>query len=184
MAKRSKETITLGSGKIYLAEFTGEVPETAQLETEANLFAYIQGGAELSYEAEYHEASDDLGFVKKTKITKESATLKLGLLTWTGNTIEKLAPTARVTEDKAKGTRITKVGGAGNDNGKKYIARFLHEDKQDGNVRITIVGKNKAGFTLKFDKDNETVVDMEFGAQPGLDKEGTLIILEEEIDNQ
>lgn len=61
-----------------------------------------------------------------------------------------------------------------------YVIHFVHEDKTDGDVRVTIVGKSEAGFTLAFAKDKETVVDAEFKAKPH-DKDGTLIIYEEDM---
>lgn len=64
---------------------------------------------------------------------------------------------------------------------KKYLLRFVHKDTQDGNIRVTIVGNNQAGFTIAFAKDSETVIDAEFKAQP-MDKEGTLILYTEDID--
>ena len=94
-------------------------------------------------------------------------------MTWCGTTLEKLCQTARVTEDKTKGIRTVKIGGIGNATGKKYLLRFVHKDTQDGNIRVTIVGNNQAGFTIAFAKDSETVIDAEFKAQP-MDKEGTL----------
>lgn len=179
--KRSKETITLGSGKLFIDEFTGKIPENSELEKEDNRVGEIQGGAELEYKPETYTAEDDLGKVKKTIITKEEAKLKSGVMTWNGETLKKLCATARVTEDKTKGTRIVKIGGIANNDNKNYIIRFLHEDKVDGDVRVTIVGKNTAGMTLAFTKDKETVIDAEFEATPS-DSEGTLIIYEEEID--
>ena len=59
------------------------------------------------------------------------------------------------------------------------MLHFVHEDAADGDIRVTIVGKNEAGFTLAFAKDKETVVDAEFKAKPH-DSEGTLIVYEEE----
>ena len=47
-------------------------------------------------------------------------------------------------------------------------------------MRVTIVGKNEAGFSLAFAKDKETVIDAVFKAMPH-DTDGTLIIYEEEI---
>ena len=82
----------------------------------------------------------------------------------------------------ASGKRTVKIGGRANDNGKSYVLHFVHEDETDGDVRVTIVGKNQAGFSLAFAKDKETVVDAEFKAQPH-DSDGTLIRYEEETDN-
>lgn len=90
------ERITLGSGKLYCIKFTGEIPDDATIETEDNQLAHIKGGASLEYTAESYTAKDDLGVVQKTKVTKEEATLKAGLLTWCATTLEKLCATARV----------------------------------------------------------------------------------------
>ena len=179
--KRDAETITLGSGKIFIMEYDGsKIPDNETLETEKNRLGHVSGGASLEYAPEYYNAEDDLGVVKKSKITKEEAKMKSGILTWNGNSLAKLAGTARVSEDKAKGTRTLKIGGLSTDNGKSYVIRFLHEDKVDGNVRVTIVGKCTSGFEIAFAKDKETVIDAEFTALPN-DAEGTLIIIDEEI---
>ena len=55
------EKITLGSGKLYVAEWTDSIPADASLETDANLIGYIQGGATLTYTPEFYTAEDDLG---------------------------------------------------------------------------------------------------------------------------
>lgn len=173
------EKIVLGSGKLYTAEFTGEaIPEDSLLEVEENLLGLISGGAEVSYKPKFYEAKDDLGLASKSILTEEEALLKTGIMTWCGKTLERICSTARVSE--ATGKRIVKIGGIANQDGKKYIIRFVHEDKLDGNIRITIVGKNEAGFGFKFAKDKETVVDVEFKAAPS-DITGTLIIYEEDI---
>jgi len=173
------EKIVLGSGKLYITEFTGEIPENSDIETDSNLLGLIKGGASVEYKPEFYTAEDDLGLAKKTVLTKEEAALKSGLITWCGKTLKKLCSTARVTENG--NVRKVKIGGAGNQDGKSYLIRFVHKDAVDGDVRVTIVGKNQAGFTLAFLADKETVVDAEFKAQPN-DKEGTLIIYEEEIE--
>ncbi|WP_251210370.1 hypothetical protein, partial [Acetatifactor aquisgranensis] len=129
----------------------------------------------------FYEAKDDMGKVSKVIITEEEATLKSGIMTWCGTTLQKLCQTARVTEDKARKKRIVKIGGIGNADGKKYVLHFVHKDPVDGDVRVTIVGNNQAGFTIAFAKDSETVIDAEFKAQP-MDKEGTLILYEEDMD--
>lgn len=157
------------------------IPDDAVIETEDNRLGHIKGGAEIEYAPEFYEAKDDMGKVSKVIITEEEATLKSGIMTWCGTTLEKLCQTARVTEDKAKGIRTVKIGGIGNATGKKYLLRFVHKDTQDGNIRVTIVGNNQAGFTIAFAKDSETVIDAEFKAQP-MDKEGTLILYTEDID--
>ena len=172
------DRIILGSGKVYVKEFTGELPEVSTIETAENKIGHISGGATLEYKPSYYEAKDDLGLVSKTIITDEEVTFKTGVMTFDGNTLSKLCETGRVTE--AAGKRTVKIGGVGNRNGKSYVIHFVHEDKVDGSVRVTIVGKNQAGFALTFAKDKETVIDAEFKALPQ-DSEGTLIKYEEEI---
>lgn len=178
MAKRSKENITLGSGKPYIMEFDGEMPTVEEICVEENLLGYVKGGAELSYTEETYEEKDDLGYVSKVITTTEEALMKLGLLTWNGNTMKYLADRCTVTE--AEGKRTIHIGGAGNNQGKEWVICFLHEDKKDGNLWVLIRGRNTAGFTLTFAADAGTVIEPEFKALPHDDK-GTLITMIEEI---
>lgn len=177
MAKRDKKSITLGSGKIYVQAFADAMPDVDTLCTEENLLGYIKSGAELSYTQETYEEKDDLGMVSKIITTSEEAILKCGILTWNGATLQKLVDRCGVTE--ASGKRTTKIGGAGNAQGKYYAICFKHEDKADGNLWILIKGLNTAGFTLTFATDTGTVVEPEFKAMPH-DDAGTLIELIEE----
>jgi len=173
------EKIVLGSGKLYVMEFTAPIiPTDLLLEIADNLLGNIQGGATLDYKPSFYEAKDDLGLVSKTVMTDEEVTLKSGIMTWNGTTLKKLCSTARVTE--AVGKRTVKIGGVANQDRKNYVIRFVHEDAIDGDIRVTIVGSNQAGFSLAFLKDKETVIDAEFKAMPH-DSEGTKIIFEEEI---
>lgn len=173
------EKIVLGSGKLYIDEFVGDaIPTDILLEVDTNLLGLISGGAELSYKPKFYTAEDDLGLVSKTILTEEEVTLKSGIMTWNGNTLEKICSTARVTV--LAGKRTVKIGGVSNQDGKNYVIRFVHEDALDGNIRVTIVGKNEAGFSFKFAKDKETIVDAEFKATP-MDSDGTKIIYEEDI---
>lgn len=177
MAKRAKENITLGSGKAYIMEYTGTAPDKETICADENLLGYIKGGAELSYTEETSEEKDDLGLASKIITTSEEAILKLGLLTWNGNTLQYLTDRCKVTE--ASGLRTVKIGGAGNAQGKEWAICFHHEDKKDGDLWVIIRGKNTAGFTLTFAADAGTVVEPEFKAMPQ-DTDGTLITLIEE----
>lgn len=181
MAKRSKENITLGSGKAYVMEYQDAIPEVTDICKPENLLAYIKGGAELTYSEETYEEKDDLGFVSKVITTSEEALMKLGLLTWNGETLQKLADRCTVTEDKTKGTRTIHIGGAGNSQGKEWVVCFAHEDKKDGNLWVLVRGRNTAGMTITLAADAGTVIEPEFKALPQDDK-GTLITLIEEID--
>ena len=175
---KGKEKIVLGSGHTYIMTYTGDLPDISDIEKEENRLGRTSGGASLEYTPESYTATDDFGVVTKTIITKEEALLKLGICTFNGDTLEKLASTARVTTEGNK--RIVKIGGIGNDNGKSYVILFAHKDKKDGNIYILLVGKNTAALTLAFAKDSETVINPEFKAEPQ-DDEGTLIKYIEEI---
>ena len=178
MAKRTKDTITLGSGKIYLQAFAETMPTVDTLCTEENLLGYIKSGASLEYTQESYEEKDDLGFVSKIITTSEEAILKCGLLTWNGDTLTKIID--RCKTETQEGKRVTKIGGQGNSQGGYYAICFMHEDKTDGNLWILIKGRNTAGATLTFATDSGTVIEPEFKALPH-DDNGTLIELIEEI---
>lgn len=177
------DRIVLGSGKLYVAEATKvngvyTIPADATLETSANLLGYIQGGATLEYTPEFYEAKDDLGYVYKKYLTNEEAVFKSGIMTWNGDTLEKLTSTATV-DTSVSGKRTVKIGGISNFDNQQYVIRFVHEDSEDGDIRITIVGSNESGFEMAFAKDAETVINAEFKAVPN-DANGTLIIYTEE----
>ena len=175
MGKTAPKRIVLGSGKLYVQTFTNAVPDDIEtICTEENQLGYISGGATLEYTPEFYEAKDDLGVVIKSIITGEEVLLKSGVMTFNGNTLQKLCSTARVTEDPIKQQRVVKIGGIGNRNDSKYIIVFKHEDKIDGDIYVVIVGQNQSGFSLAFAKDAETVIDVEFKAL-AQDEEGTLI---------
>ena len=72
----ASKRIVLGSGKLYVAEFTDatqiDTPQKIQgLCADANLIGYIKGGASLAYTPTFYTATDDLGYVTKTIITDE-----------------------------------------------------------------------------------------------------------------
>ncbi len=172
------ERIVLGSGQVYMAEFSGSIPADATLETTANKLGAVSGGATLEYSSESYTAISDDGTASKTILTKEEVKLKTGLCTFDANTLAKLCATARVTSTTTK--RTLKIGGVGQQNGKKYVIRFVHEDAADGDIRVTVVGTNTAGLSIAFAKDKESVIGPEFTALPN-DSDGTLVIYEEEI---
>ncbi len=180
MSKRTNaDKITLGSGKAYIMEYTGKMPEPEVICIEKNLLGKIKGGAELTYTTENHDEKDDLGEVAKIVITAEEALLKLGLITFNGRTLAYLADRCRVTE--GNGRRTVYIGGAGNAQGKEWVVCFAHEDKVDGNMWVRMRGANQAGLTLTYAVDAGTKIEPQFKALP-CDSAGTLIIYDEEID--
>ena len=179
MSKRDKETITLGSGLVYIMDYSESLPTQEALFKTENLMGYTKGGAALEYTETVHKEKDDLGRVCKIITTDENALLKLGLLTWNGATLEKLIDRCKVEEKDGK--RITKIGGAGNAKGGYYAVGFHHEDKEDGDLWVLIKGRNTAGATLTFATDAGTKLEPSFEAMPH-DESGTLIELIEELD--
>lgn len=179
MTKRTDpDKITLGSGKAYIMEYSGTMPEVTAICVDDNLLGKIQGGAEVTYTTETHEERDDLGTVAKVVITAEEAILKLGLITFNGETLAKLADRCKVTE--AAGKRTLHIGGAGNAQGKEWVVCFHHHDAVDGDIWVMVRGANQAGLTLTYAVDAGTKVEPEFKALP-CDDDGTLITYIEEI---
>lgn len=175
----NSDEIILGSGDLYIAEFTGEIPEDSVIEADTNRAGNIKGGATLEYSTESQTVQDDKGRVKKTIITKETVTFKTGLMTWVKQYMQALVQTARIDETSKADHVIYKLGGLANLNKKRYLWRFVHTRDDGRKVRITVTGKNTGTISLAFQPENETVVDSEITADT-LDKEGTLVILDME----
>lgn len=182
MGDKNYKRITLGSGDLFVTEFTGDLPELDKICVDNNFLGYIQGGASLEYKPTFYEAKDDTGKVTKIIITDEEAILKSGILTFNAETLKVLSTTGRVTDSEDGTKRTIKIGGISNADNTKYVICFHHKDKIDGDIWVVIVGQNQSGFTLAFAKDKETVIDAEFKALPQ-DDEGTLIKYIEEIKN-
>lgn len=172
-----KEGIAVGSGFIYESPFTGEIPADAEIEVEQNRLGYIKNGATLTYTPTYESFTDDMGKVKRTKLTEEEVIFKLGLISWKYSKLNALCSTCRVTEDTEKGARHIKIGGVDNDDGKKHLFRFVHKDKQLGDVRLTVVGTNTGGIELTYSPEDPNQPEPEITAEPS-DEEGTLVLLD------
>lgn len=180
MPKRDKKTITIGSAIPYLMDYTDVVPEIEDICKDEYLLGYIKSGAAVEYTEETMEEKDDMGFVSKIITTSEEALVKMGLLTWNGETLQKLIDRCKVELDEEKNRRITKIGGQGNTQGKYYALCLHHIDKNDGDLWLLIVGRNTAGASLTLAPDEGTLVEPEFKAMPQ-DESGTLIKLVEQL---
>ena len=88
--------------------------------------------------------------------------------------------TARIDETTKAGHRIFKIGGLSNNQKKKYLYRFVHTRDDGRKLRVTVTGKNTGTLSLAFDPEKETTVDGEITADT-LDKEGTLVIVDDEL---
>lgn len=178
MAKRDKKTITIGSALPYCIPYTDTIPTVEEICVEQNLLGYIKSGAAVEYSAESYTEKDDLGRVSKIVTIDEELIVKMGLITWNGTTLQHLVDRCKVEEKD--GMRITKIGGAGNAQGKYYVICLHHIDPVDGDLWVLIVGRNTAGLTLTLAKDEGTLLEPEFTALPQ-DEDGTLCQLFEEL---
>ena len=177
----SVEEYTLGSGDLFIKEYTAGTAVTAEdVITNGERLGEIKGGASLEYTTETKEDSSDLGRTKIVIISKEDVVLKSGVMTWNGKTLEKLCQTAVVTENKEAKKRTIKIGGLAHAANKSYAVAFQYKGDGKKGLTVLIVGKNSAGFTVTFGTDNATVIDAEFKAQ-ALDNDGTLVVIEETI---
>lgn len=176
----NSENIILGSGDLFISKYTGVVPADNVIEADENRAGNIKGGATMEYSTDNQTVEDDKGRVKKTTTTKETVTLKTGLITWAANYIKSLISTARVDEISKEGHRIYKLGGLANVSKEKYLFRFVHTRDDGRKLRVTVTGKNTGAVALAFDPENVTQVDAEITAE-ALDDEGTLVIVDDEL---
>lgn len=176
----NSEEIILGSGDLFLAKFTGEIPEDATIETDKNRAGNIKGGATLEYSQTSQTVKDDKGRVKKTITTEEDVKFKTGLITWVDAWMQAMISTARVDTKSKAGHRVYKIGGLDNRSKDRYLFRFVHTRDDGRKLRVTVTGKNTGTISMAFTNENPTTVDAEITANT-LDKEGTLVIIDDEI---
>ena len=179
----NSEQIILGSGDMYVAEFTGEIPEDSVIETDEKRAGNIKGGATLEYSQTSQTVKDDKGRVSKTITTEEDVKFKTSLITWAKTWIQALISTARVDESSKEGHRIYKIGGLSNVNKKRYLFRFVHTRDDGRKLRVTVTGKNTGTISLAFNPEDASSVDAEITAS-SLDAEGTLVILDDELTDE
>lgn len=176
----NSEEIILGSGDLYIVEFTGEIPEDDVIEADENRAGNIKGGATLEYSQTSQTVKDDKGRVKKTITTEEDVKFKTGLITWVQNYIKALISTARVDTTTKPGHRVYKLGGLANQSKTRYLWRFVHTRDDGRKLRVTVTGKNTGTVSLAFKPEDATQVDAEITANT-LDKAGTLVIIDDEM---
>lgn len=178
--KQEINRIAIGSVDIYMQEFTGtsvsDIPADNVIETEANHIGRTKDGGELNYTTTYYNVKSDDGKAARNEMTDDSATISFGLITWNGDTVTKLVPTATATITGSK--RRTLIGGAANKNDKIYLIRAVHKDDVKGDVRYTLLGKNVNGFAAAYKPGQETTITPNITAEPFDD--GRLVVLDEE----
>lgn len=166
------ENIVLGSGKIYIAELETDGSIPTDLILEANNVGDVSGGAELAYKPTIYDVENDEGDVRKSFITKEEVTLKSGLLTWNLENINKLSVGGTYNDT----TKTLTIGG--NKTVKQYAIAFVHE-ADFADIQVIMKGSNTSGFSIKFDKAKETVIDATFTAVKNAS--GVLVTIKEVV---
>lgn len=179
--------IPLGSGKMYCVEETETVKLTSAMTIadvlqfitdhakEENILGRIKNGATYNYNFTTYTEKDDFNEVSKTTTTDETVTLGAGFITFDLTMIQKLIATLQYETD-GNGNEMAKIGGIKNDNGKKYIIIFVHEDKVDGDIVIMIRGKNTGAIALAFANGAGTMTNPVFTAEP-FDTDGVTSII-------
>lgn len=178
MTAAEKDSIILGSGTLFMAEFvtaTG-IPADEALEVDGNDIGHIKGGAELTYTPTEYEVTNDFGHVIRRFITKEEASFKTGILTWAMENLARLCPGVLTTNNTTH-EKVLKIGGASTL--KSYVLRFVHTKADTLKLRVTMVATASNGFSLAFKPEAETTVDAQFKALSQTD--GTLIEIREQI---
>lgn len=178
--RQEKNRIAMGSVDIFMTEFTGtavsDIPADSAIETEANFIGRTKDGGEVTYTTTYYNAKSDDGKAARNEMTEDAASISFGLITWNGDTIVKLVPTASATITGTR--RRTVIGGAANMDNKVYLVRAVHKDKVKGDVRYTFIGKNVNGFAAAYKPGQETTITPNIAAEPFDD--GRLIVLDED----
>lgn len=177
--KKEIDRIALGSVDIYMIEFTSnkisDIPADNVIETDANHIGRTKNGGTVTYTPTFYTAKSDDGKASRTELTEETASLSFGLITFNGNTIEKLVATS--TTEITDGKRRTRMGGIANKNDKVYLIRAVHKDKEKGDVKYTLLGKNVGGFLESYQPGQETTITPNITAEPFDD--GTLLVKDE-----
>lgn len=178
--KKEINRIAIGSVDIYMQEWTGasvnDIPKDDVIETEANLIGRTKDGGEITYTTTFYSVKSDDGKAGRNEMVDDSASVSFGLITWNGDTITKIIPTAA--SSTSEGKRRTLIGGVANKNDKIYLIRAVHKDKEKGDVRYTIIGKNVNGFAAAYKPGQETTITPNVSAEPFDD--GRLIVLDED----
>lgn len=177
--KVATSTVTLGSGDLYIMDFSGSIPEDTTIEVDDNKIGSIKGGAELEYKPESYTVTGDNGRTYKAFITKEDVTFKSGVLTWNLEVLSKLTMGGELTSEtvrESEKVKVLKIGKNGSSAIKQVLIRFVHTIDKNKKVRVTLIGSPTSGFTLSFNPEEETVIDAEFTAIS--QEDGTLVKIE------
>ncbi|MDN3956185.1 hypothetical protein [Sporolactobacillus laevolacticus] len=168
---QASDPIMLGMGELYLGQVVN--PKTA---TEDTIIAalknigVIDSGASLEYAPDIQEikGGNRLGVLARW-ITSEDVTFKTGIMTFVLENLAAIAP-GSLTVDGTTGQKTFKIGGK-NVLPVNYL-RFVHHKKDGGDLIYNIYNAQVTkGFSMNFDPDKATVIDVEFHSLAGTSAE-------------
>lgn len=171
-----KDEIILGSGDLYVLDFSGTVPSDETIEVDANQIGAIKGGASLTYNASLYTVTDDMRRVAETIITGEEVIFKSGYLKFALGDLARLSLSSRLSTTESE--EVLEIGGQTVI--KKSLIRFVHTRQNGKKLRVTVVGTPKTGFELAFSPEAESVLNAEFNGEPQ-DARGTLVKITKEL---
>ncbi|MFT8316656.1 MAG: hypothetical protein ABF651_00115 [Sporolactobacillus sp.] len=164
---QASEPVMLGMGELYLGKVDN--PESATDDTiipALKQIGVIDSGASLEYAPDITEikGGNRLGVLARW-ITSEDVTFKTGIMTWVIDNLAAITP-GTLTTDGSTGTKTLKIGGK-TQLPVNYL-RFIHH-KDDGGDLIYNMYRSQVtkGFSMNFDPDKATVVDVEFHSLAG-----------------
>lgn len=160
----TKEPISLGSGDIYIEEYTGgELPALSTIEVKEKKAGSVKDGVSLAVTETFYIAKSDDGKVMRKKMIDDEYKLNYSDITTSAETIKRALSTVDVTEDAERGVQHLEMGGISNYKSKRYLVLFVNDDKD---TRVLVMGSNESGLNLSFLKDKETVNGFSFTAEP------------------
>lgn len=156
------DEILMGSGELYMYEFTGEeIPEHATIETDDHNVGHCNSGFSIDYKPEIYDVKNQYGKIVKRFTKSEDITVKTGIISWSLDKLNLLS-TAQLAIDAQKKTRTLTFGGK--KALKTVLVRFVHEKENGKKLRFTAIAQGGNGFALEFSGDKELTIDAELAA--------------------
>lgn len=181
---KAQKHIILGSGKLFLMDWKNEyattLPADADIEKDEQRIL-VKNGATITYSTEQTTVKDDFSIASRSYTASEEGKFTTGIACASPDMMPYLTGTATV-EDILDGGqvvgKIAKFGGAGNDTGKTYLARFVYED-DESTIRLTCRGVQTGELTFSFSPEEASFPNMELTLS-GVDDAGHLVIYRED----
>lgn len=163
------------SGNISIPSTKNDIRDFVELYATAETqIGFLKNGFQVEITTEKLEDQSDLGEMKITLITKETATGTFALFNSCGDTISRLYPTASTSGD------VTTVGGLANTTQDDHILIFVSANKNDLSEQSVFicVGKNTEGFSINWNPDSVEPMSCKYDIVP-FDSTGKLFRIAE-----